>query len=508
MWSKSNIVCKKRASGVLAHISSLPSAYGIGDLGPAAYAFCDFLSKAKQSLWQVLPLNPTIAACGHSPYSSISAFAGNTLFISPELLRQEHLLAERDMSEKPDFSPDSCDYRSVLAYKEKLLQRAYEHFRASTKLKDECEYFCNEEANWLEDYALFKAIRDAYDRKPWNTWDVSLRDWQPQALRQAKRQWAVAIEKEKFLQFIFYRQWFALKKYCNQKGIFLIGDIPIYVNLDSADVWSNSNIFKLDENKQPTHVAGVPPDYFSASGQLWGNPVYCWDKMRKLGYKWWIKRLGHNLKCFDYVRIDHFRGLVAYWEVRYGESTAVNGYWRKAPVKDFFRRLFKHFGELPIIAEDLGIITEEVRATLKSLGFPGMKVLQFAFGEDNPHHPYLPHNFKECCLVYTGTHDNNTSRGWFEREADESQRRRLARYAGRAVSAEDVHVVLMRLAMSSVARIAVFPLQDILGLGESARMNVPSSPRGNWVWRVRSEQLSDEIAFFLGDMTDIYGRAS
>jgi 4-alpha-glucanotransferase len=499
-------VCKKRGSGILLHITSLPSCYGIGDLGPGAYQFVDFLVKSKQSFWQILPINPTISACGHSPYSSISAFAGNTLLISPKLLLDEGLLTDNDLLSKDEFSDSACDYEAAVVFKERILHRAYEHFKINKKYKKAFDKFCKENSKWLDDYALFYAIRKDHNEKAWNTWDMALRDWQPQTLGEVKKELEAEIEKEKFLQFLFFKQWVDLKKYCNDKGIALIGDIPIYVNYDSADVWANSNIFKLDVNKQPTHVAGVPPDYFSDTGQLWGNPVYRWDKLKELKYQWWIDRIEHNLKCFDYIRIDHFRGLVAYWEVKYGESTAIKGQWKKVPVKDFFNTLFKNFADLPIIAEDLGIITDDVKQSLKHFGFPGMKVLLFAFGEDNSRHPYLPHNFIENCVVYTGTHDNNTSRGWFEKEAGHDEKERVYRYLGRHVESSKVHLDLVRLAMASISVLAIFPMQDILGLDESARMNVPSTSRGNWWWRLKQDQLKPHISDMLSEMTYVYGR--
>jgi 4-alpha-glucanotransferase len=500
-------VCKKRGSGVLLHITSLPSPYGIGDLGPGARRFVDFLERAKQSYWQILPINPTISVCGHSPYSSISAFAGNTLLISPELLLQEGFIGKKDIASSGEFTSGACDYEAAVRLKEKIHHRAYERFKAGSSHKDDFQNFCRENSQWLDDYALFNSLRDNYNEKVWSTWTVALRDWQPQALGQAKKELQFEIEKEKFLQFLFFKQWFGLRKYCNDRGVSLVGDMPIYVNYDSADVWANSNIFKLDVNKQPTHVAGVPPDYFSATGQLWGNPVYRWEKLKELNYQWWLDRMAHNLKCFDYVRIDHFRGLVAYWEVKYGETTAINGQWRKVPVKDFFNALFRYFPDLPVIAEDLGIITDDVRKALKSLGFPGMKVLHFAFGEDDPGHPYLPHNFIENCLVYTGTHDNNTTRGWFEQDIGHEAKDRIFKYLGKHFTKEEASFVLIRLAMASVAGVAVFPMQDVLNLDASARMNVPSTAHGNWWWRVTDEQLSSAPVALLSEMAHIYGRA-
>jgi 4-alpha-glucanotransferase len=496
----------KRASGILLHITSLPSAYGIGDLGPEAYRFADFLAASRQSLWQLLPLNPTGPIWGNSPYSSISAFAANTLLISPDILAGEGLLSKRDLQSKPEFAGHYCDYSRVSVYKEKLLHRAYEHFKVSGTHRREFESFCLEQSSWLDDFALFAVIRSRHKQKAWNTWEPKLRNRDQKSLKEIAASFELEIERVKFLQFLFFKQWLALKQYCNQKGIRLMGDIPIYVSFDSADVWKRPQIFKLDKNREPTHVAGVPPDYFSATGQLWGNPVYDWEALKRTGFAWWKERLRHNLVCFDMVRIDHFRGLVAFWEVKKGEPTAVRGHWRKVPWKEFFNALFAEFGDLPIIAEDLGLITDDVRRALRRLGFPGMKVLLFAFGEDNPLHPYLPHTLQENCVIYTGTHDNNTARGWFEAEARPEEKERLKRYLGRQVPPEQIHWELIRLGMLSVARMAIFPLQDVLGLDASARMNVPSTPQGNWQWRVLPQQLTPEVSAVLAEMAYVYGR--
>lgn len=497
---------KKRGSGILLHITSLPSSYGIGDLGPGAYKFVDFLAGTKQSFWQFLPLTPTIQACGNSPYSSTSAFAGNTLFISPELLFEEGLLSAGDIESKPLFSQDSCDYTNVIPYKEKLFLSAYNRFKL--KRKNLCEYqeFCSKNSVWLENFALFEVIRRNFNRKAWNQWEKELKTRRREKLQEVKKEFKDDLEKEKFFQYIFFKQWFLLKDYCNKKGISLIGDMPIYVSYDSADVWTHAHIFKLNKDKEPFYVAGVPPDYFSKTGQLWGNPVYQWEALKKSGFRWWIQRMKHNLACFDFVRIDHFRGLVAYWEVPRKETTAINGRWAKVPTRGFFKALFKSFPELPIIAEDLGLITPDVKEALKRLKFPGMKVLLFAFNEDNPAHPYLPHTYKSNCVVYTGTHDNNTVRGWFEKEAGCEDKKRLFRYLGKELLAKELHWEFIRLAMASIADRAIFPLQDILGLGEDARMNKPSTAMGNWRWRLLPGQLTPDVSKRLLEMTEVYGR--
>lgn len=496
----------RRGSGILLHITSLPSAYGIGDLGQGAYKFVDFLRQAKQSFWQVLPLNPTEQFQGNSPYSSSSAFAGNPLLVSPELALEDGFLSKSDIPPVPDFPAETVDYPAVIEYKKKILEAAYKHFKHK-KDKSTYERFSFLNSSWLDDYALFTAIKHKFQESPWNKWDKELRDRNPQALQQAKKQLAESIEKEKFIQYLFFKQWFRLKGHCNSQGIKIIGDIPIYVNLDSADAWSNQALFKLNAEKQPLFVAGVPPDFFSATGQLWGNPVYDWKALKASGYRWWIQRMEHVLKLFDITRIDHFRGFVAYWEVASGESTAAGGKWVELDAENFFSALLKHFFSLSIIAEDLGMITADVREILYRFGFPGMKVLLFAFGEDKPLHPYLPHTYEKNCVVYSGTHDNNTVRGWFDKEANPEDKKRLFSYIGREVAAEDVHWEFIRLAMMSVANMVIFPLQDILGLGEETRMNLPSTTQGNWQWRNTAQQLSDALSKKLLKLTQTYARA-
>jgi len=496
----------KRGSGILLHITSLPSPYGIGDLGPWAYKYAGFLAQTKQSFWQVLPLCPINPAYGNSPYSSISAFAGNALFISPDLLIEEGLLTREENEGKPPFPDERCDYGSVIPYKETLFEKVYQKFRATRKGQDDFEAFCSSRSDWLDDFSLFAVIKRRFQGRIWNRWPKELRDRKRESLHAVEEECHEALEKEKFLQYLFDKQWHSLKAYCNRNGIQLFGDLSIYVSFDSADAWANPHIFKLDEEKRPLFVSGVPPDYFSKTGQLWGNPVYQWDKLRETAFDWWIKRMAHHLRLFDAVRIDHFRGLVAYWEVPAGEKTALNGRWVEAPVEDFFKALFGRFSHLPIIAEDLGLITPDVKEALHRLGFPGMKVLLFAFGEDHPMHPYLPHAYERNCVVYTGTHDNNTARGWFEREASPDEKRRLFRYLGRAVPVEEIHWELIRLAMMSVAKTAIFPMQDILGLGEEGRVNRPATTWGNWEWRLLPDQITPTVSTKLLEMTETYGR--
>lgn len=497
----------KRSSGILLHATSLPSRFGIGDLGPAAYAFVDFLARTGQRYWQVLPLNPTERICASSPYSSVSAFAGNTCLISPEMLVADGLLEGGDLENLPLFREGVSDYEKVEAHKGALLLKAYENFRAKGKRVYEFEKLCAEHASWLDDYALFVVIKRKMQGKVWSDWPAELRDREPSCLAAAREELAFEIDKEKFLQFLFHKQYVALKEYCVGKKVQVIGDLPIYVNYDSADVWSHPVLFKLNGDKKPAAVAGVPPDYFSKTGQLWGNPVYNWDMLEQTGFEWWVRRMSQNLKLYDVVRVDHFRGLIAYWEVPAGHQTAVSGRWVDVPYEEFFSTLKKRFHELPIIAEDLGIITPEVKAAMEKLGFPGMKVLLFAFGEDNPEHPYLPHNFDRRCVVYTGTHDNNTSRGWFDGEASPEDRRRFERYIGRKIAAEHVHEEMVRLAMMSVADTVIIPMQDVLGLGQGSRMNQPATVDGNWSWRLKAGQVTEDVGRYLAEITKIYGRA-
>jgi 4-alpha-glucanotransferase len=496
-----------RGSGVLLHITSLPSPFGIGDLGPSAYAFADWLVESNQRYWQILPLNPTGLVYGNSPYHSSSAFAGNPLLLSPELLVQEGLLSREDLEAPPLFPEEAVDFRAAVEYKNRLFQTAYARFRAG---KEPAAYrtFCTRNAFWLDDFALFAAVKSLHPDQVWGEWPEALRDRGAQALLQSRTEYEDRVEKERFLQYLFFKQWSSLKGYCNQMGISIIGDMPIYVVYDSADVWAHPDLFNLNKEKTPITVAGVPPDYFSETGQLWGNPVYRWKALKKTGYEWWVQRVRLNLQQFDFVRVDHFRGFLAYWEVPACEQVATNGRWVKAPGIGFFNRLLESFPNLPIIAEDLGTITPDVWELMSRFGFPGMKVLLFAFGEDLPTNPYAPHNHVKNCVVYTGTHDNNTARGWFEHEASLENKQRLSRYLGREVTAETVHWELMRLAMMSVADRVVFPMQDVLGLGEDTRMNRPARKQGNWRWRLLSSQLTPDLSRKISEMTEIFGRAN
>ncbi|HVP77979.1 MAG TPA: 4-alpha-glucanotransferase [Thermodesulfobacteriota bacterium] len=496
----------KRGSGILLHITSLPSSYGVGDLGPDAYRFADFLAQTRQTYWQVLPLNPTYPVYGNSPYSSISAFAGNTLLISPDLLLEEDLLSREDLGPIPPFPGARCDFSGAIQYKDKLLERSYQRFNQHGKGRESFEAFCSESSSWLEDFALFVVLRKRLGGIVWNQWPRELRDRNLKSLTAVKKECHNQLEKEKFWQYLFFKQWHSLKEYCQEKGVHLFGDLAIYVSFDSADVWANPGLFKLNREKGPAFISGVPPDYFSETGQLWGNPVYRWNVHKKSDYRWWRERISHNLKLFDFLRIDHFRGLVAYWEIPAGKKTAINGRWVKVPVKDFLDTLHKHFPRLPIVAEDLGFITPDVREVMDHFALPGMKVLIFAFGEDHPMHPYLPHTYEKNFLVYTGTHDNITVRGWFEAEASPEDKKRLFRYLEGEVPVEEIHWALIRLAMMSVARWVILPMQDVLGLGAEARMNRPSIAHGNWEWRLLPEQITPSVSERLLEVTETFGR--
>ena len=496
---------KRRGSGILLHISSLPSPFGIGDLGPEAYRFIDFLADAKQSFCQLLPLNPTEPVYYNSPYHSTSAFAGNPLFISPSLLVKEGLLDKVDYEPLPDFLINKVEYQNVVDFKNILFQKAYERFK--TKPDEEYERFCVQESPWLNDFALFVALHSRFEGRAWSEWPHDLRDRKLEALHSANQELFDMVNQQKFLQYIFFKQWRALKKYCCQKNIQVIGDIPIYVQHDSVDVWSHPEFFKLDENKRPAVVAGVPPDYFSKTGQRWGNPVYNWDVLRQKGYDWWITRIACNIKLFDFIRIDHFRGFKGYWEIPAEEKTAVNGRWVEAPAMDFFTQLAKKVAYLPIIAEDLGIITPDVSEVMNYFEFPGMKILLFAFGQDLPTHPYIPHNLPHNCVAYTGTHDNNTIRGWFNKEVTGEDKKRLFRYLGRDVTPDELNWEMIRLLMMSPANTIIIPAQDILGLGEEARMNKPATLTGNWEWRLLPDQLTPALAKRVRELTEIYGRS-
>ena len=481
----------KRASGILLHITSLPSKFGIGDLGSSAYKFADFLAEAGQSYWQLLPLNPPAAA--RSPYSSLSAYAANPLLISPKLLYQQGILTHKEIQNPPAFPKDRLDYRTVLPYKTKLLNTAYERFK-SIAGDSHFERFCQDNATWLEDFAAFVTLRRRFGTGFWPDWPPPFNNKNKITQKHLTPKMQESINKEKFLQYQFFKQWFALKRYCSRLGIKIIGDIPIYVSFDSADVWANPHLFKLSKSKRPRFISGVPPDSFSKKGQLWASPVYDWPALKKTGYSWWLQRIKHNLKLFDVIRIDHFRAFVAYWQVPAGHKTAAKGKWVRAPKDDFFRKLFKLFPSCPLIVEDLGFITPAVKRFIEKYHLPGMRLLLYSFGEDMADNVHSLRNHIKNSIVYTGTHDNNTVMGWFENQAGPEEKQRLFAQIGRKVPINQLHWELVRLAMSSVANLAIIPMQDILGLGDEARMNLPGSvDNKNWTWRFDNRLLTPSI---------------
>ncbi|MCI0376457.1 MAG: 4-alpha-glucanotransferase [Gemmataceae bacterium] len=490
-----------RSAGLLLHPTSLPGPYGIGDLGPAAYAWIDTLVQAKQKWWQILPLGPT--GYGDSPYQSFSAFAGNPNLVSPELLVNDGLLDRADIADgRP--SQQHVDFGAVISFKNQVLEKAWQLFQAGrgAKLQSEFADFCLDHAGWLDDYALFMALKEAQATPSWLDWPADLRRREGAAIEGPRRDLAELFGSQRFRQFLFFRQWRGLKNYAGERGIGIIGDMPIFVSIDSADVWSHPELFFLDRECRPTVVAGVPPDYFSATGQLWGNPLYNWNKLAATGFSWWIERLQKTLELVDVVRLDHFRGFEAYWEVPAGAPNAINGRWIKAPGTALLEALNKALGGLPLIAEDLGLITPQVEALRDAFGLPGMRVLQFAFGDDAKN-PYLPHNYLSRTVAYTGTHDNDTTRGWYAALPD-NDKDHVRRYLGRDGS--DIAWDLIRAAWSSVADLAIAPLQDVLNLGSAARMNSPGNSTGNWGWRFADEQWTTQIRDRLAQITALYGR--
>jgi 4-alpha-glucanotransferase len=503
-----------RASGVILHPTSLPSPFGIGDLGDGAGAFADFLAGTGTHLWQMLPLGPT--GYGNSPYQSLSVFAGNTLLISPERLYEEGFLTADDTNNAPPFPADIVDFDAVNEYKRVLLKKSGEIFRrkASPAQQNDFAKFCSENADWLDTLALFMALREAHQLRAWNTWEEDIKFRRPEAIAAWSNRLAPEIQNHRYQQYQFFRQWRSLKEYCNNNEIKLIGDIPIFVAFDSADVWSHPELFQLDKEGNPIVVAGVPPDYFSKTGQLWGNPIYRWQDMAADGYRWWVERFRAAEKLVDIIRLDHFRGFVGYWEVPGGEKTAEKGNWVPGPGAALFRAVERALGSLPIIVEDLGVITPDVDALREELGLPGMRVLQFAFGNDAKSDAYKPHNYPRNCAAYTATHDNDTTVGWFcsTNPADTTQgmavrimeRQNALKYTG--TDGHEINWDFIRLAWMSVADTAVAPLQDVLGLGSEARMNRPGTAKGNWCWRFTPDMLRPQIRARLKEMNAIYGR--
>lgn len=493
----------KRASGVLLHPTSLPGPFGIGELNDQAYKFVDFLAETGQKLWQVLPLGPT--GYGDSPYQCFSAFAGNPLLISLEHLIRENALTQEDLADAPEFDEARVDFGEVIDFKYAVLERSAVRFTNYARTADQKAFkqFCADNASWLDDYALFMALKGAHDGAAWNTWQDDIARRTPKALNKARKDLQQQIATQKYFQFQFFKQWGWLRTYAAQKGIQVIGDIPIFVAYDSADAWANRDLFYFDERGNPTVIAGVPPDYFSPTGQRWGNPLYRWDVMAAQNYGWWIERIKAALKLYDFVRIDHFRGFEAYWEVQASEPTAINGRWVKGPNKALFEAIQAALGSnLPIIAEDLGVITPEVEALRDAFSFPGMRVLQFAFVADTSS-DFLPHNYIRNCVAYAGTHDNDTTVGWWEK-LDAPTRQQVTEYLGHV--SDEIHWDLIRALFMSVANTAIVTLQDVLGLGSDARMNFPGRADGNWYWRFGWEQITPEVRARLLKMTQLYGR--
>ena len=505
---------RRRASGILLHPTSLPGRYGIGELGAQAFRFAEFLAGAGQTLWQVLPLGHT--GYGDSPYQCFSAFAGNPLLVSLDALATEGLLEPAELTAAPAFPDETVDYEAVASFKLPLLERAYERFEnvAPPAAQEEFEGFCRGQASWLDDYALFVVAKAMHGDTSWVEWSRELADREPAALERIAQDERRSLQARRFGQWQFFRQWSGLRKHCRARQLEIMGDVPIFVAHDSADVWAHRDLFLLEPDGRPSVIAGVPPDYFSATGQCWGNPLYRWEALAQTGYRWWIERVRAVLGLVDLARVDHFRGFEAYWEIPGGEKTAVKGKWVQGPGAALFDALRSALGELPIVAENLGVITPEVEALRAQFGFPGMTILQFAFGTDPQGPGFRPHNYTRDLFAYTGTHDNDTAVGWWTGGIGDSTRteqgvREERDFAFKYLDAEgrEIHWAMIRALLASVADTAVFPLQDVLGLGNEARMNVPGRPSGNWRWRFKADALADPIRERLRELTVIYGRA-
>lgn len=495
----------QRSNGILLHPSSLPGPYGIGDLGPEAFRFVDFLADSGVRLWQVLPLGPT--GYGDSPYQCFSAFAGNPYLISPDFLLRDDYLHPNDLIEKTNFPARKVDFGRLIPWKLNLLERAYLRF-TSDPARDRASFdiFCADESSWLDDFALFMAIKESHGGGAWDGWPAPLRQREPSALAQARADLSDSIQRFKFYQFLFFQQWKDLRAHANARGVKIIGDIPIFVAYDSADAWANPDLFFFDADGRPTVVAGVPPDDFSPTGQLWGNPLYNWPKHKETGFAWWLARFRATLSQVDIIRLDHFRGFAGYYEIPAKDSTAEHGRWVPALGQDLFAAMQQSLGELPILAEDLGVITDDVVALRDGFGFPGMKIIQFAFS--GPDNPFLPHHFKENFVAYTGVHDNDTTRGWYE-SASEHEREFALRYLGLKAAksmAKEFPAHLIRAAWASVAVFAIAPMQDFLALGGEARFNFPSRLGGNWDWRMDSSALTDELRDRIRELNYLYQR--
>jgi len=491
----------KRSSGVLMHITSLPGKYGTGGFGIEAYDFVDFLFETKQQIWQILPLGHT--GYGDSPYQCYSAFAGNPLLIDVDKLIENGLLDKNDTEKDIVFDESALDTEKVAAFKEPLFRKAIERFHALDTDKNDYASFCEKNSYWLNDYALFMALKQKFGQAPWTLWENDIKMRNADALEKYTEELHADILYIKTLQFFFYSQWLELKSYANTKGIAIFGDIPLYVAYDSVDAWANAELFLFDSDKNPIAVAGVPPDYFSETGQLWGNPLYNWSKHIATNFEWWLSRIEANFVLYDILRIDHFRGLSAFWSVPYGEETAINGQWEEAPGQQLFETVFAKFGKVSIIAEDLGVITKDVEQLRDGFGLPGMKVLHFAF-DGTPDNDFLPHTYLSNCVVYTGTHDNDTTLGWYK-SLTEEEKLKVHTYFN--FKSENVSQELIRLAWMSVAEVAIAPMQDLLNLDTDARMNLPGIPTGYWKWRMKQDAITDAVINTLKTFTKIYGRA-
>lgn len=495
-----------RSAGILLHPTSLPGKFGIGDLGPEAFNFINFLEAAGQTLWQVFPLGPT--GYGDSPYQCFSAFAGNPLLISPEVLVKQGLLTPGDIARVPSYNPQEIDFGNIIHYKNALLRKAFKHFSTDgfSELKEKLSVFEKKHKYWLEDYTLFMAVKNHFNSVLWTEWEPEIALRKKSAIKKYKELLSEEINYQKFVQFVFFSQWHDVRTYANSKNIQIIGDLPIFIAYDSADCWANKELFSVNEKGKLEFVAGVPPDYFSPTGQLWGNPLYRWDKMAEDDFAWWQKRFSSLLELVDIIRIDHFRGFEAYWQIPGDAPTAEHGKWVKAPGKKFFKTVREKLGELPILAEDLGVITKEVEELRNYFNFPGMKILQFAFGTDMER-KFLPHNFTHNCVVYTGSHDNDTTRGYFEKAKNDNKTdiysftQKYLNYGG-----DDIVFELIRTAYASVADTVVIPMQDILNLGSEARMNFPGKLGGNWTWRFTWDQVKPELAGTYQYMCHLYER--
>jgi 4-alpha-glucanotransferase len=495
-----------RSAGILLHITSLPSAFAIGDLGPESKKFVDFLSRSKQRYWQLLPLNPTGPEQGYSPYSSISSLAGNMLLVSPEQMVSDGLLNKTEIDRHKVTATNKVNFQFAHEIRQQLFQRAYFNALKKKTLLRPFLTFCEREEYWLNDFALFVGLKQHHGNMPWYDWPDQYKFRNTRSLEQFRVSNVDTIRYVKWQQFIFFRQWKILKSYANQAGVHLFGDLPFYVSLDSADVWANPAIFSISKKGKMMGVSGVPPDYFNKNGQLWGMPTFRWDVLKKTKYTWWLQRIRKNMKLYDRLRLDHFRAFVDYWEVPEHHATAIRGKWKKGPGEEFFHTLWQTFGDLPFVAEDLGDINAAVYSLRDKFKLAGMKVLQFAFGDAMPTSAYIPHNFTSNFVVYTGTHDNNTTLGWFRKNVSKKERSQIEKYVGSPVDEKNIVKTLSRLAYATVADTVIVPMQDVLGLDEKARMNTPASVRDNWEWRFKSNALTGALERRLREWAILYNR--